>query len=148
MINAPIGPVSNAEYMEEFNELLEDKSIEELTWQVEAPLFCESWTAEVQMPGRESPAEYQIVFNGVTNPVRIFYKSPGVETRKKIGVVGSFHLAILCAEEHYRRAVHYRRSVEAGDPRPVPSVWNQWGPEDVFGPRYTPERKTSLVRRG
>ena len=142
MINAPIGPVTNADYMQEFNELMGDKSIEELTWEVDAQLFGESWTAEAQMPEQDSPAEYQIVFPGVTNPVRVYYRSPGSETRKEIGVVGSFHLAMLCAEEHYRRTVRYRRSVVAGNPRRLPDRWNQWGPEDPFGPVYRPKRRT------
>ena len=118
MIITPTERLTNAEYMGEFNELLEDSGIEEMTWHVEKREFHEFWTAEVQMPGSERPAIYDIVFNSaLLDPARIYYKSPWSppeRARQKIGTVATVPLAILCAEDHYRRTVQYRRGSESG----------------------------------
>ena len=107
MIIKPTGDtVETSEYIRHDMELLEDESIEDLTWRVKYAKRSQKWTAYAS-----AGDTYVIRSRGITNLIHVYFKGAGSARGarpERIASVLTFAQALICAETHHRRITNSR----------------------------------------
>lgn len=91
---------------------VQDDSYEELHWRIRYTKKTETWEAKVVTPKQDGYDTFTIRGTGIPRLVRVSYKAHGLPRRAKaehIASVQTFGLAVICAEDHYRRITNGRR---------------------------------------